>query len=133
MTLRHYSAGAPVGFKTDTDISGNTSGRERELQRWDASADTAVDLSFSDKDRNWDQFAVNERLYGVKSDYDETLYTTAIDRTAPDYKKRAAAADRIAREIESTPTTNVHLAEERGQISQTDGLDEEDRCDPAVS
>lgn len=36
-------------------------------------------------------------------------------------------AERIAREIESAPTRNYHLAEERGQVIGADDQDEEAR------
>lgn len=80
--------------------------------------------------RSWDQFETNERLYGVKTDYDEHFYTTAIDRSAPSYRDRAAAAERLAREIEGTTSSNPHVAEERNQRPQAgEMLDEEDRYD----
>jgi len=37
-------------------------------------------------------------------------------------------AEKLAREIEGTTSTNTHVAEERGQASERDGhLDEEDK------
>jgi len=78
----------------------------------------------------WDQFAVNERKFGVQSDFDESLYTTEIDRNSLLYAQRAAAADRIAREIEKDQrgVTNVHIAEERGiTFGDDSGVSEEDK------
>lgn len=78
----------------------------------------------------WDQFAVNERLFGLKTDYDETIYTTAIDKSHPEYSKRYAAADRKAREIENSVANNRHVEEERmaDNLAVDDsGLDEEDK------
>lgn len=76
----------------------------------------------------WDQFAANEQRFGLKTDYDETMYTTAIDRSAPSYKERAARADRLAREIEQSEVTNSHVAEERNLVSaEINGMDEEAR------
>src|SRR5947209_6071885 len=94
--------GINPGFKTDSDISGNLTSRERTLQRWEPSADTNVDLALenSPTGAGWDQFEVNERLYGLKTDYDENIYTTTIDRSDPAYKAREAAAAKLAREIE---------------------------------
>jgi len=78
--------------------------------------------------RPWDQFETNERITGLKTDYDESFYTTTIDRSAPSYRNRVAAADKLAREIESTVSFNPHIAEERGQSDATaNGVDEEDR------
>lgn len=79
-------------------------------------------------DKPWDQFAANERLHGVKTDYDENIYTTTIDRSHPLYKQRQANADRIAREIEAGSALSAHVAEERGlAVPDDSGLDEEDK------
>jgi PAB1-binding protein PBP1 len=78
----------------------------------------------------WDQFEANERLFGVKTDYDENIYTTAIDKSHPDYNKRYADADRKAREIEGSVAQNSHVAEERvvDNLNVDDsGQDEEDK------
>lgn len=126
---KSQKSNAPA-FRTDVEISGNLSVRERELQRWEPSADTAVSMSLEDSTRpgEWDQFAANEKLYNVRSDYDENLYTTAIDRSDPDYRRREAEAARIAREIERSAPVNAHVAEERRMNADKDsGLDEEER------
>ncbi|KAF2142360.1 uncharacterized protein K452DRAFT_249013 [Aplosporella prunicola CBS 121167] len=120
--------GTPAGFRTDTDISGNILSRERDLQRWVPSQDTDVDLSLDDSGAGWDQFEANERLFGATSNYNEDLYTTKIDRNNPQYRQKAAEAEKIAREIESGVADNAHIAEERGQIRPDDsGLDEEEK------
>lgn len=77
----------------------------------------------------WDQFAENERLFGLKTDYDENIYTTAIDRSHPQYKERLAAAERKAREIERSAPTTAHVAEERVMdfVGGDDQRDEEDK------
>jgi len=101
-------------------------GRQRELQRWEGSAETDVDLSLDDSGKPWDQFEVNERLYGLQTNYDESFYTTTIDKSHPEFKEREAKAERLAREIEGSSSMNAHVAEERGQKSADDsGLDEE--------
>ena len=119
--------GSNVGFKTDAAISGNHAIRERTLQRWEPSANTDIDMSMEGAgSKTWDQFEANERLYGVKSDYDENLYTTAINRSDPRYRQKEADAERIAREIEGSSATNAHMREERGLAWADDsGLDEE--------
>ncbi|KAK2841637.1 hypothetical protein FQN49_006056, partial [Arthroderma sp. PD_2] len=73
----------------------------------------------------WDQFETNARLFGATSSYDENLYTTRIDRSDPSYKRKEALAAKIAREIESTDSDNVHMREERGHVQQHDDTDEE--------
>jgi PAB1-binding protein PBP1 len=122
--------GASSGFRTDTDISGNMAFRERDLQKWEPSAETDVDLSLETTSRSneWDQFATNEQLFGVKTNYDENIYTTTINRSDPQYAARAARAEKIAREIEGSSASNSHMREERGQTGIDDkGGDEEEK------
>ena len=117
--------GAATGFRTDSDIAGNLAVRERHLQRWVPPTQGGVDMSLESAG-DWDQFVTNEQQFGVKSDYDENLYTTRIDRSNPLYPMRLAEADRIAKEIEADSSHNVHVREERGQ-GEDDGADEEER------
>ncbi|KAJ5562167.1 SM domain found in ataxin-2 [Penicillium sp. DV-2018c] len=121
--------GASQGFRTDSDISGNLAMRERTLQRWEP-AETDVDMSLetSNNATGWDQFEANERLFGAKTNYDENIYTTRLDRSDPNYKQKQAEAARIAREIEGQEVDNTHMREERGLVvPDTGDLDEEDK------
>lgn len=97
-----------TAFRTDTDISAKkvtAPARERELQQWSAGPDgplqTDDDTFAMSGSAAWDQFAVNEKLFGVKTDFDENLYTTKLDRSAADFKERERQAQRIANEIVS--------------------------------
>lgn len=145
-------------FRTDTDISGKGKfGRERELQAWQPEPDGAGsssgpggdDLTFGPANpgngNSWDQFAVNEKLFGVKTNFNEDLYTTKLDRSAADFKEREKKAQKIANEIigvsgsvlagmltsnmsSKGATTNPHIAEERQMNSVDDsGVNEEDK------
>lgn len=127
--MTKLDTGMSAGFRTDTDISGNVARGGRDLQRWTSSAEPNVALSLEDSGSrgDWDQFQANEKLFGLKSDYDENLYTTRIDKSNPQYRQREAEAQRIAREIEGTSTNNPHLREERGHIGDDGDLDEEER------
>ncbi|MGG6496640.1 UNVERIFIED_CONTAM: hypothetical protein NY603_27335, partial [Bacteroidetes bacterium 56_B9] len=69
---------------------------------------------------DWDQFAANKRLYGVDTDYNEEMYTTSIDRSNPEYRRRELEAERIAAEIERSAPANAHIAEERRRDAQCD-------------
>ncbi|KAI5462197.1 hypothetical protein BGZ63DRAFT_207569 [Mariannaea sp. PMI_226] len=104
-------------FRTDAAISNSRFGNERVLQPWvPDSNDTSVNNGALEKTNNsggWDQFAENERLFGLKTDYDENIYTTAIDKSHPRYRERIAAAEKKAREIERSAPTTAHVAEER--------------------
>lgn len=73
---------------------------------------------------DWDQFSANEKKFGVKTSFDENLYTTKLDHSKMDDKKRLEA-ERIAREIEGTVSTNIHIATERNQALAMD-FDDED-------
>ncbi|KAF4123628.1 PAB1-binding protein PBP1, interacts with poly(A)-binding protein [Geosmithia morbida] len=103
------------GFRTDSAISNSRQGGERVLQRWMPDANDAVDdsLESPNSGRGWDQFAENERLFGLQTDYDESFYTTAINKNHPQYRERIAAADRKAREITCSVAATAHVAEER--------------------
>jgi PAB1-binding protein PBP1 len=48
---------------------------------------------------SWDQFAVNEQLFGVTASFDEEVYTTKLDRSAADFREREKKAQKIANEI----------------------------------
>ncbi|KAI2631845.1 hypothetical protein GGR54DRAFT_2368 [Hypoxylon sp. NC1633] len=102
-------------FRTDSAISATRPGRERVLQPWVGPSSDGVDMSLEKPGTGgtWDQFAVNERQFGIKSTYDENIYTTAIDKSHPQYKERVAAAERKAREIERSAAATAHVAEER--------------------
>ena len=99
------------------------------MQPWTSTADTDVDLSLEGAGSGgaWDQFKANEQLFGLKSDYDENIYTTRIDRSNPSYREREAAAIRLAHDIEGTSTSNAHIREERGMIDEDGSLDEEEK------
>ncbi|KAI5360329.1 putative LsmAD domain, ataxin 2, SM domain-containing protein [Septoria linicola] len=121
-----------VGFQTDTQISALESRfqGERQLQKWQADSSTDVDLSLgTSTGGDWDQFAVNETKYGVKTDYNEDMYTTSIDRSNPKYRQQELEAARIAAEIEGSAPANAHIAEERRRDADRDdaGGDEEDK------
>ncbi|KAL7423444.1 Farnesyl pyrophosphate synthetase [Cryptotrichosporon argae] len=67
----------------------------------------------------WDQFETNERLFGAKTDYEDELYTTKLDRSAPDYRRREREADRLAGEIMSNPVGHAVVADDRGIADDT--------------
>lgn len=51
--------------------------------------------------QGWDQFAVNQQMFGVSTDFNEELYTTKLDRSRPDFKERERAAAALANEIQN--------------------------------
>jgi PAB1-binding protein PBP1 len=48
-------------------------------------------------------------LFGAKTDYDEDLYTTKLNRSGANFKQREAEAERLAKEIlnVSCPRSNA--------------------------
>lgn len=103
-----------IAFRTDTDISKGKASRERELQAWQPAdllaspgAPTAHHDGVGDEitfgpgaaNNSWDQFAVNEQMFGVTTSFDEEVYTTKLDRSAADFKEKERKAQRIASEI----------------------------------
>ena len=116
---------------TDIEVSGrNKLGVERELQAASAWLGDAAggDLGDTAKDPAgaWDQFAANEQRTGKRSTYSEELYTTKLsDKQFT--KEQLDKAERMAREIERKESSNLHVAEERGQRPLADDMDEEER------
>ncbi|TMX03974.1 hypothetical protein EJD97_012733 [Solanum chilense] len=110
---------------------------ERQLERWvpddDAPECPELDNIFDGHwNRGWDQFQANETLFGVKSTFDEDLYTTKLER-GPQMSELEKEALRIAREIEGEDTRDLHLAEERGiQLHENLEVDEETRFSAVV-
>ncbi|KIK63067.1 hypothetical protein GYMLUDRAFT_72298 [Collybiopsis luxurians FD-317 M1] len=134
-------------FRTDADIGQKrTGGGEKELQAWQAPSDVPLptessqfargdDVTFgpgSNGNTSWDQFAANEKLFGVKATYDEDVYTTKLDRNHPEFKERAREAQKIADEILGATASNPHIAEERNQANDDSGVNEEDKYGAVV-
>lgn len=104
---------------------------ERELERWTPDADDPDCPELDDifdgtwNRSSWNQFETNETLFGVKSTFNEEIYTTKLER-GPGTRELERRAARIAREIEGEETHDLHLAEERGmQLDEDFDLDEE--------
>ena len=92
------------------------------MQVWVASGDTITpnDGLVGDDDTfgpgangniSWDQFTANETLFGVKASFDEDVYTTKLDRSAPDFKERERKAQRIANEIIGVSRVGLWLSQ----------------------
>ena len=124
--------GNGAAFRTDSAISSGRAGTERTLQRWVPDSSDTFDhtLEKPGSGGTWDQFAENERLFGLKTNYDENFYTTQIDKSHPQYKERMQAAEKKAREIERSAAGTAHVAEERVMDyvgGGNDKADEEDK------
>lgn len=118
-----------LAFKTDTDISNKTAGRrERELTDWSADVSGAPananvgtlgdEATFGSGttggNTSWDQFAANEKMFGVTTSFNEEMYTTKLDRNAADFKERERKAQQIANEIMGVSQSRfVHYLDNR--------------------
>eukprot|EP01038_Epipyxis_sp_PR26KG_P006814 gene6814-9330_t len=115
-------------FQTDSNIRNQdlTHLNNRQLQQvatdWlDPGTNTSLGLNNNEK---WDQFEANRKLFNVKSTWDENIYTKKLDRnkfTAD----QVAHAEKMAKLIEGTTSSNIHMQEERGQMFERE-IDEED-------
>ncbi|TVU00668.1 hypothetical protein EJB05_53895, partial [Eragrostis curvula] len=112
----------------DSAISRTHYLEERELERWapDEGDSDCLELEKYDRKghRSWDQFETNAALFGVKSTFNEEIYTTKLER-GPHMRELEKHAQRIAREIEGEDTKDIHLAEERG-LYLDDDLDHDE-------
>lgn len=123
---------------TDSCISQSRHGEvERQLERWVPDDDALEcpelgNIFDGHWNRGWDQFQANETLFGVKSTFNEELYTTKLEK-GPQMRELEKEALRIAREIENEETRDLHLAEERGiQLHGNVEVDEETRFSAVV-
>ncbi|OQS08015.1 hypothetical protein THRCLA_00008 [Thraustotheca clavata] len=128
-----YNSGT---FQTDTDISNNLKAHlfGRELQTASSWLDPSLDtgeLERGNNKGNWNQFEVNEKLFGVTSTFDENLYTTKLEKSKIT-PEQIRAAEQMAREIESQTSSNFHLMEERNLSAERDEIDEETRYSSVV-
>jgi len=115
-------------LRTDVEISkGSNGNRNRGDLIAAGSAWTTPQVTSQNLKGNigeWDQFRANEQLFSVHASFDEDIYTTPLDKSKIE-QKQIDKAERIAREIESTTSTNIHVMEERGHKIQG-SFDEED-------
>ena len=56
----------------------------------------------------WNQFEANKRLYNVQNTYDENIYTKKLDKNSLT-KEQLKKADKVARSIESSLSSNIVL------------------------
>ncbi|KAJ7963228.1 polyadenylate-binding protein-interacting protein 3-like [Quillaja saponaria] len=105
---------------------------ERELEPWvpdedDPQRPELENIFDGPYNRSWNQFETNETLFGVKSTFNEELYTTKLEK-GPQMRELEREALRIAREIEGEETKDLHLADERGiDLHENFEIDEETR------
>ena len=105
-------------FETDSAVGRRTDlskldGRDLEMvaDSWLA-PETSTSLESEAGGRRglgqWNQFEANKRLYNVKDTYDENIYTKKLDKTSLT-KEQMRRADKVARSIESSTSSNIVL------------------------
>lgn len=123
-----YATKDTLLFQTDTAISSRLNGscriEDRELEPWDASdnlnGDVGISLELDNNVNGWDaneMFQKNEKEYGVKTTFNETLvnYTVQIEKKdTTDFREQELEAERIANEIEKNPTYRERVDVENG-------------------
>jgi hypothetical protein len=121
---------------TDSEIRSSSDHEEhkgRSLQKVDSAwlpnnanpFETPL-TSSEEKLTPFDQFKVNEEKFNITATYDESNYTTVLDRSKVTDEQERKATE-IAEGIESTSSTNSHIQEERGQTVPDDGMNEEEK------
>lgn len=93
----------------------------RDLERWvpDDGMDSSAFMLDGDS-AGWDQFKANEVAFGVSTTFDESHYTSRLDKSNCAISEAEAA--RLAADIEGTKSYNAHLAEERGHRVDDSGV-----------
>ncbi|KAF7683120.1 Ataxin-2 like protein [Astathelohania contejeani] len=114
-------------FLTEDEILDCIPGRKKVVEEEKKPIDIAemckdkkVDKKILDdmmnvKPGKWNQFEANMRLFGVIPEFDESLYTTPLDRNSEFYKNNIEDAKRIAKEILESKSDDKHVMEERGK------------------
>lgn len=80
-------------------MNGAVGGAGRDSETFGAAAGTP----------SWDQFETNARLFGTKTNYQEEIYTTKLNKGGADFKKREKEAERLAGEIMGVSLTLASL------------------------
>ncbi|KEP63760.1 UNVERIFIED_CONTAM: LsmAD domain-containing protein [Hammondia hammondi] len=144
---------AGSGFQTDTQISAHSgkrfndrntrggAGHPRELQKWVGDGSRGDDTFGALEPAgglgarrvnggaasDWDQFAVNEQRFGIRSSYKEELYTTKLDLDAIPLQVQQQA-DRIATELEKQ-----QQGTRDGAVDDSRGVEDEEALFSAVT
>jgi hypothetical protein len=121
------------GFQTDGEIAARVSNLEdRELVAWAPASEGSALGGLEDeglgrgKIGDFDQFATHARMVKrTQKEFDLSDYSTEIDKSSAFYKQNERKAERLAREIMNSSSTNSVVLEERGQLRSN--VSEEDR------
>lgn len=109
-------------FLLDHEIRNKKeTGSSTRMEPFFASGSPKETFIFEEDNTNekWDQFKANEMKFGIVATFDESVYTTVLDRNSKEYKKHEKSAELLARKIDGlSSSSNLHMEEERGRISR---------------
>ncbi len=81
------------------------------------------ELGFKSTAATWDQFAENERKFGITLDgYNESEYTVKLDTNAPDFEQRQRRAEVLAQEIRNGRAGGSTIKPREGLDSHVYGM-----------
>jgi len=110
--------------RADRQAFNDKSGRalhrkERELQRWEPAESGDADELLDDGDEGdgneYDQFKANNMEHCT---FDESDYTSKLDKSHPEYQRLAQEAADEERRIMSKEATNKHVRDDRAYFNQ---------------
>ncbi|KAH9387316.1 uncharacterized protein NEMAJ01_2212 [Nematocida major] len=111
------SESSEKSFQIDSEIGKKKPVKQKELQPFFGREASSHKETLPRTHREWNQFEENERRFGLKATFDESVYTTVLDKNSKEYKMYAQEAETLARKIDGLSSSNMHLEEERGRIS----------------
>lgn len=113
-------------FKETPGVLYHISVYDRDVQSIVHLERTFTQLEFGEEEvlggdvGGYDQFEFAERVHGIKSDFDESVYTTPLDKSSDFYKKNVEVCKQLAREILQDKKGSRHQLEERGAVFSDD-------------
>ena len=125
--------------RADRDAFNDRTGRklrrkERELVRWDATANGNDDEGMNgllenekdleNLDNDYNQFEANQ----IDEEFDESMYTSKLDTTDPEYIKNLKDAEQAESRIMAQATTSKHVLDDRAYyLNKKGGKNKRDR------
>lgn len=73
-------------------------------------------IKMPDNIKDWNQFEANERLFGVKPEFNESDYTIVLDKKSEFYLKNLTQAKKIEHDILTSKCSDKHRMEDREHV-----------------
>eukprot|EP01083_Nonionella_stella_P008916 25814_1 len=108
------------GFHTDGEITRSRSSKTEgthQLQKWTSQfGETEMLEEELGNIADYDQFTENRERFGVVSTFDENIYTSHLNKDSEFYKQNQGNADRVAHQIMSQDSSNIHVKDDRNGL-----------------